>query len=130
MEYKTAYPDRYELLRGFARENRKEMTLAESVLWEALRKGSLNGHKFLRQHVIGDFIVDFLCRDDGLILEVDGGYHSEPQQEVSDAERDEWLEQQGYTVMRFSNDEVLNNINNVLMTIEKFFEWKRLLFIW
>ena len=122
MEYKTAYPDRYELLKTFARENRKQMTLAESVLWEALRKGSLSGHKFLRQHVIGDFIVDFLCRDDGLILEVDGGYHSEPQQEVSDAERDEWLEHQGYTVMRFSNDEVLYNLNNVLITIERFFE--------
>ena len=122
MEYKTAYPDRYELLKAFARENRKQMTLAESVLWEALRKGSLSGHKFLRQHVIGDFIVDFLCRDDGLILEVDGGYHSEPQQEVSDAERDEWLEHQGYTVMRFSNDEVLYNLNNVLITIERFFE--------
>ena len=122
MEYKTAYPDRYELLKAFARENRKQMTLAESVLWEALRKGSLSGHKFLRQHVIGDFIVDFLCRDDGLILVVDGGYHSEPQQEVSDAERDEWLEHQGYTVMRFSNDEVLYNLNNVLITIERFFE--------
>ena len=122
MEYKTAYPDRYEMLRGFARENRKQMTLAESVLWDALRKGRLSGHKFLRQHIIGDFIVDFLCRDDGLILEVDGGYHSEPQQMVSDAQRDEWLEQQGYTVMRFSNDEVLNNIDHVLMTIERFFE--------
>jgi very-short-patch-repair endonuclease len=122
MEYKTAYPDRYEVLRAFARENRKQMTLAESVLWDALRRGSLSDHKFLRQHVIGDFIVDFLCRDDGLILEVDGGYHSEPQQIVSDVERDEWLEQQGYTVMRFSNDEVLNNIDNVLMTIERFFE--------
>jgi very-short-patch-repair endonuclease len=82
----------------------------------------LSGHKFLRQHIIGDFIVDFLCRDDGLILEVDGGYDSEPQQMVSDAERDEWLEQQGYTVMRFSNDEVLNDIDHVLMTIERFFE--------
>ena len=122
MEYKTAYPDRYGVLKAFARENRKQMTLAESVLWESLRRGNLSGHKFLRQHIIGDYIVDFLCRDDGLIIEVDGGYHSEPQQSVSDAERDEWLEQQGYSVLRFSNDEVLNNINNVLMTIERFFE--------
>lgn len=121
MEYKTAYPDRYEVLRAFARENQKQMTLAESVLWDAFRRGCLSGHKFLRQHIIGDYIVDFLCRDNGLIIEVDGGYHSEPQQSVSDAERDEWLEQQGYSVLRFSNDEVLN-INNVLMTIERFFE--------
>ena len=57
MEYKTAYPDRYEMLRGFARENRKQMTLAESVLWDALRKGRLSGHKFLRQHIIGDLLL-------------------------------------------------------------------------
>lgn len=122
MEYKTAYLDRYELLRSFARENRKQMTLAESILWDSLRRGNLSGHKFLRQHIIGDYIVDFLCRDDGLVIEVDGGYHSEQQQEVSDAERDKWLEHQGYSVLRFSNDEVLNNLNNVLTTIERFFE--------
>lgn len=122
MEFKTAYPDRYELLREFARENRKNMTLAESVLWEALRKGGIDGYKFLRQHIIGDYIVDFLCRDSGLVIEVDGGYHSEPRQQESDEQRAEWLEQQGYTVMRFSNEEVLNEIEKVIKTIEDFFK--------
>jgi len=73
MEYKTASPDRYGLLKAFARENRQNMTLAESVLWDALRAGSIDGHDFLRQYIIGDYIVDFLCRDNGLITEVDGG---------------------------------------------------------
>ena len=70
MEYKTASPDRYGLLKAFARENRQNMTLAESVLWDALRAGSIDGHDFLRQYIIGDYIVDFLCRDNGLIIEV------------------------------------------------------------
>ena len=98
------------------------MTLAESVLWEALRKGGIDGYKFLRQHIIGDYIVDFLCRDSGLVIEVDGGYHLEPRQQESDEQRAEWLEQQGYTVMRFSNEEVLNEIENVIKTIEDFFK--------
>ena len=121
MEYKTASPDRYDILRAFARENRRNMSLAESVLWEEIRFGYL-GHKFLRQHVIGDYIVDFLCRDNGLIIEVDGGYHSERTQHDSDEVRAAWLESQGYCVIRFSNEEILQDINNVLSEIERFLE--------
>ena len=80
------------------------------------------GHKFLRQHIIGDYIVDFLCRDDGLIIEVDGAYHSERSQQESDEERAAWLESQGYSVIRFSNEEILHDIESVLKEIEKFFE--------
>ena len=69
--HRTASPDRYLLLKEWARENRKNMTLAESFLWQNLRANVL-GHKFLRQHIIGDYIVDFVCRDDGLIIE--GGW--------------------------------------------------------
>ena len=65
MEYKTAYPDRYLFLRAFARENRKNMTLRKACFGKN-SVGNL-GHKFLRQHIIGDYIVDFLCRDKGLI---------------------------------------------------------------
>ena len=64
-----ASPDRYGLLKVYARENRKNMTLAERVLWMSLSKKFL-GHKFYRQHIIGDYIVDFLCHEDGLIIEV------------------------------------------------------------
>ena len=116
MGYKTASPDRYELLRSFARENRKNMTLAECVLWEAIRNGNL-GHKFLRQHIIGDYIVDFLCRDKKLIIEVDGGYHAERKQHENDEVRASWLESQGYSVIRFSNEQILHDLDSVLNEI-------------
>ena len=119
MDYKTARPDRYGLLKAFARENRQNMTLAESVLWDAPRSGSIDGHDFFRQYIIGDYIVDFLCRDNGLIIEVDGGYHSEPRQADEDGQRTEWLESKGYLVLRFTNDEVLYNVENVLNEIEQ-----------
>lgn len=120
MSYKTASPDRYELLKVFARENRKNATLAENVLWEYLRNGEL-GEKFLRQHIIGDYIVDFVSRHDGLVIEVDGGYHSEPRQQEEDKLREEVLEQMGYHVIRFTNEEVLCDIENVLNQIENHF---------
>ncbi len=117
MSYKTASPDRYELLKAFARENRKNATLAENVLWEYLRNGEL-GEKFLRQHIIGDYIVDFVSRHDGLVIEVDGGYHSESRQQEEDKLREEVLEQMDYHVIRFTNEEVLCDIENVLNQIE------------
>ena len=120
MSYKTASPDRYGLLKAFARENRKNATLAEMVLWEYLRDGEL-GEKFLRQHVIGDYIVDFVSRHGGLVIEVDGGYHSEPRQQEDDKTREEYLEQMGYHVIRFTNEEVLYDIENVLNQIENYF---------
>ena len=119
MEYKTANHDRYGLLKAFARENRLNMTVAEQILWDELRKGTIKGHNFLRQYIIGDYIVDFLCRDNGLIIEVDGGYHSEPKQQENDEDRTEWLESHGYHVLRFSNEEIMFELNNVLETIEK-----------
>ena len=118
MSYKTASPDRYGLLKAFARENRKNATLAETVLWEYLRDGVL-GEKFLRQHIIGDYIVDFVSRHGGLIIEVDGGYHSEPRQKENDQHREQELEQMGYHVIRFSNEEVLNEMEYVMEQIER-----------
>ena len=63
------------LLKAFAAENRKNATLAEQVLWKHLDRKQL-GVKFLRQHIIGDYIVDFVSREQGLVIEVDGGYHA------------------------------------------------------
>ena len=123
MGYKTAAPDRYGLLKEFARENRKNATLAEDVLWEQLRKNSF-GEKFLRQHIIGDYIVDFVSRQDGLVIEVDSGYHSEPRQQADDELREKELEQMGYHVIRFTNEDVLYDINNVIDQIEKYFNGK------
>ena len=119
MAYKTAYPDRYEILKAFARENRKNATLAESVLWEQIRDNAL-GVKFLRQHIIGDYIADFLSRKGNLIIEVDGGYHAERQQQENDAIREQWLESVGFHILRFSNEEVLNDINNVIQRISNY----------
>jgi len=119
MEYKTASPDRYGLLKAFARENRQNMTIAERILWDELRSGVIEGHAFLRQYVIGDYIVDFLCRDNGLIIEVDGGYHSEPKQQENDEDRTEWLESHGYQVLRFSNEEIMFDLDNVIEIIER-----------
>ena len=123
MSYKTASPDRYELLKAFARENRRNATEAEALLWEYLRNNAL-GVKFFRQHVIGDYIVDFVSRQDGLVVEVDGAYHSEPLQIKDDIQREQVLEQMGYHVIRFTNEEVLYNTEWVIEQIEEYFEKK------
>ena len=120
MGYKTASPDRYELLKAFARENRKNATVAEDILWEYLRKKDF-GEKFLRQHIIGDYIVDFVSRKSGLVIEVDGGYHSEPRQQADDMLREQYLEKMGYHVIRFTNDDVLYDIDNVIEQIDNYF---------
>lgn len=116
MMWKTAATFDYSLLKEFARENRNNMTEAEAVLWSFLRTGSL-GVKFLRQHIIGENIVDFLCRKNHLVIEVDGGYHAERQQQEDDAVRSEWLEERGYKVIRFSNEAVLFDTETVIGTI-------------
>ena len=92
------------------------MTEAESALWKYL-KGNNLGHKFLRQHIIGDYIVDFLCRDKRLVIEVDGGYHSERTQQDDDAVRQQWIEEMGYKVIRFSNEAILVDIKTTIDTI-------------
>ena len=109
------------LLREFARENRRNMTLAESLLWEELRKLEV-GTRFNRQHIIGDYIVDFVSQREGLVIEVDGGYHAERQQQEDDANRERDLENLGFQVMRFTNEEVLYDIDNVLTQIESYFK--------
>ena len=117
-KYQTASPDRYGLMKELARYHRRFPTEAESILWESLRANEL-GHKFIRQHIIGDYIVDFLCRDDGLVIEVDGGYHNEPEQQQFDVLREQWLVEHGYHVLRFTNEEVIGDIDSVIDEIEK-----------
>lgn len=94
------------------------MTEAESIFWQCVKANAF-GHKFVRQHIIGDYIVDFLCRDAQLVVEIDGGYHAERQQEEDDAIRQQWLESVGYTVLRFTNNEILFNIDQTLEMVEK-----------
>ncbi len=121
MTYKTATPNSYGMLKAYARENRKNATLAEDVLWERLRNNRL-GMPFLRQHIIGDYIVDFVSRHDGLIIEVDGDYHSEPRQQQNDRQREEDLKQMGYHIIRFTNEEVLFETDKVTETIINYFK--------
>ena len=114
--FKWASPDRYELLRGFARENRKKLTPAALILWEHLRQEQL-GVNFRRQHVIYDYIVDFVCLEKMLGIEVDGAYHAEREQMEDDAVRTAHLEQIGFRVLRFNNEEVMFDIDKVLEKI-------------
>ncbi len=102
-----------ELQGGRARELRRNMTDAERALWRELRGGALGG-KFRRQAPLGRYIVDFVCLEKHLIVEVDGGQHAENR---SDQERDRWLESQGFRVLRFWNNEVLGNMSGVLEVI-------------
>ena len=117
-EYNYAAPDRYLLLKEFAKKNKQYPTEAERLMWEYLR-GKQLWFKFNRQYVIADYIVDFVCLDSKLIVEVDGGYHSEYEQIEKDVHRTERLEHLGFYVLRFSNEEVLTGIETVLDTIRK-----------
>ena len=115
--FRWAASDRYNLLKDFAKENRKNATLAEDILWENIRNKTL-GVEFRRQHIIADFIADFVCLDKMLIIEIDGGYHSERKQKEDDGLRTERLNELGFRVIRFSNEEVQFNIEEVLKKIQ------------
>ena len=115
----TADPMMYGMLKERAEEMRKNPTEAEKVLWEALRANGL-GVKFRQQHIIEDFIVDFYCNEYKVTVEVDGGYHNEADQMKSDKERTARLNELGYTELRFTNEEVLCDLDNVLKKIKTF----------
>ena len=93
------------------------MSDAEHKLWHALRAKQLDGARFRRQHPIGHYIADFVCLERRLIVEVDGGQHTEDSQIARDARRDRWLETEGYGVLRVPTVEVYGNIAGVLDTI-------------
>ena len=116
-QFKTAYPFNYEILKENSKHNRQYATEAESALWELLRGNAL-GDKFRRQHIIGDFIVDFVALHSKLVVEVDGGYHNTPEQQEADRLRTEFLNQVGFKVIRFSNDDVLHDADRVLNEIK------------
>ena len=97
-----------------ARTLRANSTNAELRVWNRLRSRQIGGHKFVRQEPIGKYIVDFVCREQRLIVELDGGQHAIGQR---DAVRDKWLMEHGYRVLRFWNNDVFENIDGVLETI-------------
>ena len=108
--------DNFHFLEQKAKEMRENMTEAETVLWEALKSKHI-GDKFRRQHIIGNFIADFVCLSKRLVIEVDGGYHTDDTQQGLDEGRAEELKQLGFEVIRFTNEEVLNNLDKVIHQI-------------
>lgn len=98
-----------------ARALRHDQTDAERTLWSRLRNRGLLGRKFRRQHEIGPYVADFVCTDAWLVVELDGGQHLD--QIGYDARRTRWLEQEGYRVLRFWNDDILKNLDGVLEQI-------------
>ena len=116
-DFQTADRGMYKLLKQFADENRANMTDAESLLWQYMRSSQM-GVRYKAQHIIGCYIADFVCLPLKLIIEIDGLYHSLPEQQISDEQRTRWLEGQGYKVLRFTNEEIFNNLNTVIDTIK------------
>jgi very-short-patch-repair endonuclease len=98
-----------------AKALRRNLTEAEQKLWYHLRAHRLMGRKFKRQKPLGRYVVDFVCLDEKLIVELDGGQHMENRE--YDHERDAWLRGQGYTVLHFWNNELLNETESVLERI-------------
>ena len=101
----------------FAKKLRREMTGAEKLLWKALRNRGNTGHKFRRQVPIGPFIVDFLCMDRNVVIEVDGPIHGE--QIEYDRRREDFLKKRGFNIIRFTNDEVFGESSYVLQKISE-----------
>jgi len=91
------------------------MTLPEKILWQFLRGSTLAGLRFRRQHPIGHCVADFCCLSQKLIVELDGEYHEKIKKE--DKERDDYLREQGFRVLRFTNDQVFDRIEWILQTI-------------
>ena len=106
-----------ERLKNLARSLRKNMTLAERILWARLRKKQINGLQFYRQRPLGPYIVDFYCPAAKLIIEIDGGGHYFPNHVEYDRERDKYFSEHGFKVLRFNNLEVMKNLDSVLEVI-------------
>jgi very-short-patch-repair endonuclease len=100
-----------------ARELRRNATPAEKVMWARLKNRSLGGFKFVRQEPIGPFIADFACRARKLVIELDGETHSADEELAADARRTDFLREQGYEVIRFTNQQLYDNADAVAEAI-------------
>lgn len=100
-----------------ARALRANLTPAERRLWQALRRQQVADARFRRQVPIGPYIADFCCLKHRLVIEIDGGQHA--RRTTADERRSQWLESQGFTVIRFWNNEVLRNLEGVLVSISR-----------
>ena len=105
-----------------AKNMRSNMTKEEVKLWNIIRGSRFHGYKFRRQKLIGNYIVDFVCEEKCLIIEIDGGQHNEDNNIKNDIERTHYLESNGYRILRFWNNEVWDNIEGVCVKILKILE--------
>ena len=115
--YQWANPAMYSLLKEYALQHRKQPTKAEEVLWDLLKTKKLEGYKFRRQHIIGNYITDLVCLDKRLVIEIDGLIHQLPENKEADEIRTTWLTERGFKVIRFTNEEVLNKIEETIESI-------------
>jgi PncC family amidohydrolase len=115
--YLTADPIAYGSLKKYVAEHRSNPTEAEKVLWEILKGRKLSGYKFRKQHIIDSYIADFACLPQKLIIEVDGLIHQVPGNKISDTERTFELNRLGFEVIRFTNEQILQDADNVLNEI-------------
>ena len=102
-----------------ARNLRKNSTIQERRLWNLLKNRQFHNLKFKRQQPIGDYIVDFICKEAKIIIEIDGGQHNEPENIEYDKTRTEYLNTLGYKVIRFWNNEIYENIEGVVLRLKK-----------
>jgi very-short-patch-repair endonuclease len=103
-------------------ELRNKPTEAEAQLWKAIQHSKLEGRKFRRQHSAGYYILDFYCPEERLAIEIDGDSHGKDESKLYDKSRTEILESMRIRVLRFKNEEVLNNIKSVIEKIRKSFK--------
>ena len=116
-DYLRADPITYGLLKEFVAVHRKDPTEAENVLWSIVRGKKMAGFKFRRQHIILNYIADFVCLSEKLVIEVDGLYHQLPENKISDEERTKDLNRLGFEVLRFTNEQVLYDADKVINSI-------------
>ncbi len=117
--YFTNSVEEWKNVSQFAKNNRHHPTKAEETLWQALRNRQVAGCKFRRQHPIKGFIPDFVCLDKKIVVEIDGDYHNDEEQKNYDAARTILLNHHEFKLLRFTNEEVLNNTTDVVRKIEE-----------
>jgi methylmalonyl-CoA mutase cobalamin-binding domain/chain len=117
--WETASPALYDVLKERAKEMRNKPTEAEKMLWNVLSNKGIEDLKIRRQHIIGEYIVDFVCLEKKLVIEVDGGIHDTIEQKEHDQYRTDWLTSKGFKVVRYTNKQVLTDINNTIESIRK-----------
>ena len=104
-----------------AQRLRKNLTSQERILWQLFRNHNFYGYEIRRQSPIGKYIVDFVCREKKIIIEIDGGQHNTPDNILADEQRTKYLEAKGYKVIRFWNNEIIKNIDGVYQKLKNEF---------